>query len=321
LNRRAALAGLISTALVQRTAFAAVPPRVVYDLPRVGDRARAWYGEHGLVDGRNVELLGEPLKGLAPDAMQARARAVLASRPDAVVAFYWDSVFLYRRLTREIPLVFVNFGGDPVRYKLVESLRRPGGNVTGTCQQLMSMTPKFFELLRELRPGARRGGVLVGERSVDAEHMVQGREEVRRAATLLGMAIEFVVVPDNPTLAAIRAQIEQARIEVLFVPDDLYGLPVMDELTGYLAAARLPALYISASYVRKGGLVSITPDEQEGHRMAVEMVARILRGETPATMPVYQATRYRTAINLRTARAMGIDVPPAVLTRADDVVQ
>jgi putative ABC transport system substrate-binding protein len=208
-----------------------------------------------------------------------------------------------------------------VRYKLVESLRRPGGNVTGTCQQLMSMTPKFFELLRELRPGARRGGVLIAERSVNAEHMLQGREEVRRSASLLGMAIELVVVPDNPTLADIRARIELARVEVLFVPDDLYGLPVMDELTGYLAAARLPALYISSSYVRKGGLASITPDEAEGHRMAVDMVARIVRGEKPATMPVYQATRYRTAINLRTARAMGIAVSPAVLARADDVVE
>ena len=83
----------------------------------------------------------------------------------------------------------------------------------------------------------------------------------------------------------------------------------------------LPALYISPTYVRKGGLVSITPDRLEGHRMAVEMVARILRGEKPATMPVYQATRYQTAINLRTARAMGLAVPPTVLTRADEVVE
>ena len=298
MNRRAALAGLFCAALLPRAAPAAASRRIVYDLPRVGERARSWFGEHGLVDGRNIELVGEPLKGLAQDAMEARAPVVLASRP----------------------MVFVNFGADPVRYKLVESLRRPGGNVTGTCQQLMSMTPKFFELLKELRPGARRGGVLVPERAVTAEHMVQGREEVGRAATLLGMAIEFVVVPDNPTLAAIRAQIEQARVEVLFVPDELYGLPVMDELMGYLAAARLPGLFLSSAYVRKGGLASITPDEAEGHRMAVEMVARILRGEKPATIPVYQATRYRTAINLRTARAMGIVVPPAVLTRADEVV-
>lgn len=321
LNRRAALAALVAAALLPRAAFAAAPQRVVYDLPRVGDRARAWYGEHGLVEGRNIELLGEPLKGLAPEAMEARARAVLASRPDAVVAFYWDSVFLYRRLTREVPIVFVNFGGDPVRYKLVDSLRRPGGNVTGTCQQLMSMTPKFFELLRELKPAARRGGVLVAMRSLAAEHMVQGREEVARAATLLGMAIDIVAVPDAPSLAAIRSAIERAGIDVLFVPDDLYGLPVMDELVGYLAAARLPALFLSPQYVRKGGLASITPDEAEGHRTAVDMVARILRGEKPATMPVYQATRYRTAINLRTARAMGIVVPPTVLTRADEVVE
>ena len=170
MNRRAALAGLISAALLPRAALAASLPRILYDLRRVGDRARTWYGEHGLVDGRNVELLGEPLKGLSPDVMEARARAVIASRPNAVVAFYWDSVFLYRRLTREVPIVFVNFGGDPVRFKLVESLRRPGGNVTGTCQQLMSMTPKFFELLRELRPAARRGGVLIAERSANAEH-------------------------------------------------------------------------------------------------------------------------------------------------------
>jgi putative tryptophan/tyrosine transport system substrate-binding protein len=322
MDRRTALSTLAAyAALLPRAAVAAALPRVVYDLARVGDRARSWYAEHGLVDGRNIALIAEPLNGLAPEAMQARARSVLASRPDAVVAFHWDSVFLYRRLTREIPVVFVNFGADPVRYKLVESMRRPGGNLTGTCQQLMSMTPKFFELLRELRPGARRGGVLVAERSIKAEHMIQGREEVERAAMLLGMAIELVVVPDDPQLAAVRAQIEQARLDVLFIPDDLYGLPVLDELTGYLVAARLPALYITPEYVHKGGLVSIAPDRLEGHRMAVEMVARILRGEKPGTMPVYQATRYRTTINLRTARAMRLVVPPAVLTRADEVVE
>jgi len=111
-NRCTSLAGLLSAALLPR-AFAAAPSRrVVYDLRRIGDRARGWYAEHGLVEGRALELLAEPLQGLAADAMEARARAVLAMRPAAVVAFYWDSVFLYRRLTRDVPLVFVNFGAD-----------------------------------------------------------------------------------------------------------------------------------------------------------------------------------------------------------------
>jgi putative ABC transport system substrate-binding protein len=231
----------------------------------------------------------------------------------------WEAI-LFQRLTREIPLVFVNFGGDPVGTGLVRSLRRPGGNVTGSAQNMMSMTSKLFELLREFRPGGKRGGVLVKESSLRARHMLQGREEIARAGTLLGLDIAAIAVPDDPTMAMAQGALERARPDYLFVTDDLYEKPVLPELIAYLERARIPAVWISRDLVRRGGLVSFTPDVAQGRRNAVEIAARILRGENPGTIPVYQTDRYHVTINRRTADAMGLQVSPALLTRADEVV-
>jgi putative ABC transport system substrate-binding protein len=203
---------------------------------------------------------------------------------------------------------------------LVESLRRPGGNMTGTCQQLMLLTPKFFELLREMKPGGKRGGVLIKRSTTTAEHMKLGRTEMESASAKLGLEIVEIVTPDDPTLEEVRGAIERAKVDYLFVPEDLYFKPVMPRLIEWLARARLPALYLYPSLVKDGGLISMSYDIEEGFRAGIEMVTRILRGESPATMPVYMSTRYRIAVNRRTARTMGLDVPAGILTRADEVV-
>jgi hypothetical protein len=123
---------------------------------------------------------------------------------------------------------------------LVASYREPGGNVTGSCQQLMEMTPKFFEVLKEFRPGGRRGSVLLVEKSRRERYMDQAREEMQMAGAHLGIEVVEVVVPDD----------------LLFVPDDIYGKPVLAEVLVHLREARLPTLYTNAAIVRRGGLVS-----------------------------------------------------------------
>lgn len=320
MNRRALLAGLLCAGLSVPAAGAS-RPRVVHVAASVGPVTRGWYAEHGLVDGRDVDIVAEPLAGATGAQMEPRAVEILRSRPSVILLRGWEPIFLFRRLTREVPLVFMNFGGDPVRMGLVQSLRRPGGNMTGTAQNLMSMTPKLFELLREIRPGGRRGGVLVKESSLRARHMEQGEDEVRRAGHLLGIDIGFVVVPDDPPIAAVRQALERARVDYLLVTDDLHGRAVMPELVAYLERARIPAVYIVRDVVRQGGLASLTPDVAEGLRNAVEIAARILRGENPATTPVYQTSRYHVVLNRKTARAMGLEVTPALLTRADEAVE
>ena len=293
----------------------------MYIASSVSRTTRSWYGEHGFVDGRDVDIEAAALPGATAAEMEPHALELLRSRPNVVLLPGWDAIFLFRRLTREVPLVFVNFGGDPVGMGLVQSLRRPGGNMTGSAQNLMSMTPKLFELLRELRPGGRRGGVLVKESSLRGRHMEQGQREIERAGSLLGLDIAAIVVPDEPSLAAVREALERARPDYLFVTDDLHDKPVLPELLAYLERTRLPTVYISRDLVRQGGLVSFTPDVAQGRKRAVEIATRILRGENPAAIPVYQTDRYHVTLNRRTARAMGLQVSPALLTRADEVVE
>ncbi|MEO5678011.1 MAG: ABC transporter substrate-binding protein [Usitatibacter sp.] len=319
MNRRTLLAGGLCAALLAR-ATGKPRPRVVYIAHSVGAVTRSWYAEHGFVDGRDVEIVAETLAGATGAAMEPRARELLRSRPSVVMLPGWEPIFLFRGLTRDVPLVFVNFGDDPVGLGLVQSLRRPGGNMTGSAQNLMSMTPKLFELLREVRPGGKRGGVLVKESSLRGRHMVQGHQEIERAGRLHDLDIAAIVVPDDPPMAAVRAKLERERVDYLFVTDDLHGTAMMPELLAHLERARIPAIYISPQLVRDGGLMSFTPDFAQGRKNAVAIAARILRGENPGEIPVYQTDRYHVAINRKTARAMGLQVSAALLTRADEVV-
>jgi putative ABC transport system substrate-binding protein len=318
LNRRTALSCLLAAALPAWAATAR--PKVVYIAAGVGRTTRSWYGEYGFVEGRDVDIVAHALPGPTGVEMEPQALELLRSRPSVVMLPGWEETFLFQRLTREVPLVFVNFGGDPVGMGLVKTLRRPGGNMTGSAQNLMSMTSKLFELLVELRPGGKRGGVLVKESALRGRHMVQGREEIARAGSLLGLDIATLVVPDDPAMATVREVLEGAHVDYLFVTDDLHDKPMLPELLAYLERSRIPTIWISRDLVRKGGLISFTPDVAQGRKSAVEIATRILRGENPATIPVYQTDRYHVTLNRRTARAMGLQVSPALLTRADEVV-
>jgi putative ABC transport system substrate-binding protein len=318
MNRRTVLAGLLSSPLWLRAA--ARRPRVVYVSPNVSKLTRSWYSDLGFVDERDVEIVAQPLSAATPADREAQAREILQARPSVVMVPGWESVFLFQRLTREVPLVFINFGGDPVGMGLVQSLRRPGGNMTGSAQNMMSMTAKLFEAVREMRPGGKRGGVMVVESSLTGRHMAQGREEIKRAGSLLGLDMAEVVVPNDPPLAAVRAALERARLDYLFVTDDLHSATVLPLLVAHVERARLPTIYISREVVRRGGLMSFTPDVAEGRKSAAEIAVRILRGESPATIPVHQTSRYHLAINRKTAGAMGLEVPAALLARADEVI-
>ena len=320
-SRRDFLAIAAASALATGAWAASAPrPRVVYTFRRTSDQLQRWYAERGLVDGRDIDLVDVDFAGASDADAEARAREILSSSPQVVALRGWRPVFLFQRLTTTVPLVLVNFGGDPVKMGLAESIRRPGRNVTGSCQQLMTLVPKFFELLREFRPAGRRGGVLITRATTSARHGAHARDETARAAELLRMEIVDVVVPDDPTIEQVAAALERARLDFLLVPEDLYGKPVMPKVIAHLERIRLPALYFYPSLVHRGGLVSMSFDIAEGHIAAIDIVARILKGENPATIPIYLATRYQITLNRRTARAMGIDLPPSLLARAEEIV-
>ena len=298
--------------------------RVVLD-GGYGEQGRArwigWFAELGLTEGSDFSLtildLGDDYNNAA--ALEERARAIVASRPDLVLSVGAHLAFALKALTRDIPIVFFNYGADPVRTGLVESLRRPGGNISGTAHRLTDMVPKFWELLRELKPGGRRGSILLSEEYLAvAPHIAVFREAQAHAAAQLGIAIDEVVVAERAPFSTVPPAIRKARADYLLVVDAQFAW--YPELIHFVQEAGIPAIHPSPRFVRNGGLASVSPNLQEGERQAAAIAVRILRGEAPSGIPVHQATRYHTALNQKTAAAMRLKVPPSILIRVDEVV-
>ncbi len=276
------------------------------------------FAEEGWVDGRNFALEYVELGTLDPTEVERRARAVIAGRPDAILVA-GDNIGRFARLTKQIPIVFYLMGFDPLRAGYVESYSRPGGNVTGIMFYPPGHELKSWELLKELAPKARRIGVMEEEDYPREDWYPERRDTELATASRLGLELVRIVVPTNSAYPAIERAIRKAKIDLLgSVHND--GAPWIPDLMRFLERSRIPAVWASPTSVREGGLLSSQPSARGQFRTAVKIVAMILRGANPATIPVHSPTSFTTAINLRTARAMGLTVPPSILMRADVVV-
>lgn len=283
------------------------------------ERTTRWFAEEGFVEGRDLALEHVDLDSPSAGETERRARAVIAGRPD-VILVAGNRIDLFVHLTSEIPIVFHSYGLDPVRRGFVESLRRPGRNVTGTTLWDESVMIKFWELLKELQPRAKRLGDLWDEDDLAAlsPFMAEIRELRSTAASKLGLDKVEIVVPTKGGFPPVERAIRAAKIDVLHVAtEDVAWFP---ELRRFLERSRIPAMWQNVGLVRAGGLVSTHPSLEESVRVAVRIASQILRGANPAGIPVHFPTRFLTGINLRTARAMGLAIPSAVLLRADVVV-
>ena len=329
LTRRRMLA-IAASLPIAASVFGQVPartrmPRVVFVTPLSAagaERIRGLFAEHGWKDGANFLLEFVNLFQGSPDEREKRARELIASRPAALVGPGDAGAPLLTRLTAEIPIVFYNYGASPVREGIVDSLRRPGRNVTGTTQALTEFVPKMWELVKEFRPDARRGGDLYGfVEGGDDRYRPQVLEQHAAAARALALSIVEIPVPRRASLEEACAAVDRARVEVIQVDDSIYGAPWMADLLKFLVRRAIPNVHPFPGPVRNsGGLLSLTPDFSEGERQGIAIVDRILRGERPATIPVYEVTRSRIVVNARTARAMGLKVPASILARANEVI-
>lgn len=272
-------------------------------------RIRAGFASRGLVEGRDIAIVF-----LVDD--EAPPEKIVAGRPDVIVMLGDIRLGDLRRLTRDIPVVFYNFSADPVRVGLVETLRRPGGNFTGTVVEWDEIVSKYWQLLKELRPAMRRGANLREEG--DDHAMRSGRYEAeRRAAERLGIEIRDVFVPRDASATAIAAAVRAAGADGIVV-DEFSG----PGLGAFVGSTAIPTIGYSFGGVRGGRqLMGISFDWTEGESQAIATVTRILRGERPGTIPVYQARSYGLAVNLRLARAAGIAIPDSVLIQAKEVVR
>jgi ABC-type uncharacterized transport system substrate-binding protein len=272
--------------------------------------------EWGWTLGRNARI---DVRWGAVDAYNSRryAAELVALMPDVILAAASAAMGALQQTTHTVPIVFATII-DPVGAGFVESLAHPGGNVTGFMQFEYSLSGKWLELLKEIAPGVTRAAVLrdpaVG--SGTGQYAI-----IQAVAQSLGVELRPMDVRDP-------GEIERAIVAFARVPNGgliIVGAPsavVHRNLIITLAAShRLPAVYPVPYFARTGGLISYGPDSIDPYRRAAGYVDRILKGEKPADLPVQAPTKYELVINLKTAKALGLDMPPSLLARADEVIE
>jgi len=270
----------------------------------------------GWSDGRNLRI---DIRWGAGDADLIRKHAVelVALAPDVVIAFASISVASLRQVTRAVPIVFT-LAADPVGAGYVESLARPGGNVTGFTVFEYTLGGKWLELLKEIAPRVTRVAVL-RDPAIAAGPGQLGA--IQAMAPSLGVEVRPVDVADPGEIERALTAFAQGSNGGLIVTGSP-GATIHRALIITLAARhQLPAVYFGNYFVADGGLISYGPDLIDQCRRAAGYVDRILKGEKPADLPVQAPTKYETILNLKTAKALGIEIPATVLARADEVIE
>jgi putative ABC transport system substrate-binding protein len=271
----------------------------------------------GWVEGHNLTVERRALEGRYERGAELAAE-IVRLKPDLIVGPGAPIARALKNATSEIPIAF-SFVGNPVEIGLVQSLARPGRNITGVA----AITPgaffaKQFEILRELLPQAQRVAVLVNPAN-DDHRLILAREVPMTAQ--LGLRIDVIEVraPDEVVAAVEKAKMLRAE-GVLVLGDAILNTP-LNRMPDLLAQAALPGLYTNRDSVLAGGLISYTPDMIAIARRHAQYVDRILRGASPGEMPVEQPSQYNLIINLKTAGALNLTVPPSLLAQADEVIE
>jgi putative ABC transport system substrate-binding protein len=277
---------------------------------------RRGLADTGRVEGKNLRIeyrYGgndyERLPGLVSDLV-SRAPAVIFATGSV------NSVLAAKAATTTIPIVFAN-GSDPVKFGVVASMNRPGGTVTGVSFYNNALIAKRLELLRELLPTARRLAFLVNPANPNAED----GEEARAAAKSVNFAILIVHASREHDLDAGFAKIAEERPDAMLVNTDTLFQSRAVRIATLALRNKVPAMSSSRRQAAQGYLMTYGTNAFEMYRQAGVYVGRILRGEKPADLPVLQPTKFDLVLNLQTAKALGLDVPPTLLARADEVIE
>jgi putative tryptophan/tyrosine transport system substrate-binding protein len=273
--------------------------------------------DNGYVEGQNVVIEYRWADGRS-DRLATLA-ADLVRRHVAVIAALGGNnpTLAARAATRTIPIVF-NTGVDPVRSGLVPSLSRPGGNVTGVSFLVEELGAKTLGLLHELVPNATVIGVLINPSNPEAEHEITVMQE---AARTLGLRLEIMRAATANDIDNAFPVLLERRVGALIVIADPFFGSRSAQLVELAAHSRIPTAYYRREYAEAGGLMSYGTSANEAYRQVGNYVARILKGAKPADLPVYQVVKFEFVINLKAAKALGLDVPPGLSARADQVVE
>ena len=267
----------------------------------------------GYSDGQNISLEVRSAGSTDAGRLQVGARELLALKVALIVTYQTAPTEAAKAVTRELPIVMTGVG-DPVGTGIVESLARPGGNVTGTSSATPEVTAKNVELLCELLPAARRIGALC---NADDPFSKQFLQSIEAAGRTTKVAIHPVFAPGAAGVEAAFAQLLAANVDALVLQPSL-GLKVAAELS---VKHRTPSVSPSHPYARAGGLLSFAPNPAAIIRSSAVFVDKILKGAKPADLPVEQPTKFELIINMKTAKALGLTISPSFLARTDEVIE
>jgi putative ABC transport system substrate-binding protein len=273
--------------------------------------------EAGFAEGKNLsaeyrfaEGKLERLPEMADDLVR-RSVAVLVAVGGS------NSALAAKRATSAIPIVFV-IGGDPVGLGLASSLSRPDGNATGMTIISGDLAPKRLGLLRELVPNAASFAALVNPNTPEGQTQ---RSDIDGAARALGLKLRILEASDGKAIESAFATLAQDKPDALLVGSDPIFDVNRDKLVALVAAAGLPAIYQFRDFAAAGGLMSYDPDIVDAHRQVGVYTGKILKGAKPSDLPILQPTKFQLVINLKTAKALSIEIPPTLLARADEVIE
>ncbi len=272
--------------------------------------------ETGFVEGQNVAFDLRFAEG-RNDRLPTLAAELVSRRVNLIVANTTPPAIAAKAATSTIPIVFV-FGADPVELGLVGSFNRPGANITGVAFLVNKLVAKRFELLSEVTPKTVPIGMLFDPHNPNAASDVKNTQA---AANALGRGLVLVKAASQNELDAAFTTLAHNRVGALFVAPNANFRIWRNRLLELVAQHRLPSSYSSRDFVRAGGLMSYGPDQADAYRLAGIYAGRVLKGEKPAELPVVQPTTFDFVFNVKTAKILGLAIPPTLLTIATEVIE
>jgi putative ABC transport system substrate-binding protein len=280
------------------------------------DAIRQGLKDAGYIEGRNLAIKYRSADGRF-DRLPALAADLVADPAAAIIALAPPAALAAKAATATIPIVFAT-GADPVELGLVSSLNRPGGNVTGVTFFVNTLGAKRLELLHELVPSAIVIAFLINPGNPTSESQIR---DARAAAHALGVELLILNASGERDIDAAFASLIQQRANGMVVGADSFFISRRDQLVGLAARHALPAIYFLREFADIGGLISYGASITDAYRLTGGYAGRILKGEKPADLPIQQTVKFESAINLKTAKALGLQIPDKLLVGADEVIE
>jgi putative ABC transport system substrate-binding protein len=270
----------------------------------------------GYIEGKNVRFEYRYAEGYN-ERLPELANDLADLNVDVIVTWGTDAVLAAKQATTTTPIVMGTIG-DPLGSGVVTNLARPGGNVTGSSSRAAELESKRLELLKEAVPGLSRAAILFNPTN---HYMPLALQSARKGAQMLHVSLAIYEVRDTTTLDAAFVTLSKDRPDALMVPADTFLVSQRSRIAQFAIENKLPSVYTFREYIEAGGLIAYTPNYHDLFRRAASYVDKILKGAKPGELPIGQPTKFQLVINLKTAKALGLVIPRALLVGADQVIE